>query len=79
MERYKAKRTDGGAEQSLFPLAEPQTVQNKRSFPYRGYHPKSGSSSNKRLWMDLYPKPKRQPRQQPTEAQGTLWHDGEQI
>ena len=30
MERYKAKRTDGGAEQSLFPLAEIQTVQKKR-------------------------------------------------
>ena len=65
------------AESTLFPLEEIQTDKKKRSFPYRGYHPKKESSSNILNWMELYPEPKRQTGQRPTEAQGTLWHDGE--
>ena len=65
------------AESTLFPLEEIQTDKKKRSFPYRGYHPKKESSSNIRNWMELYPEPKRQTGQRPTEAQGALWHDGE--
>ena len=65
------------AESTLFPLEEIQADKKKRSFPYRGYHPKRESSSNKRNWMELYPDPKRQTGQRPTEAQGTLWHDGD--
>ena len=65
------------AESTLFPLEEIQTDKKKRSFPYRGYHPKNESSSNIRNWMELHPAPKRQTGQRPTEAQGTLWHDGE--
>lgn len=47
------------AESTLFPLEEIQADEKKRSFPYRGYHPKRESSSNKRNWMELYPDPKR--------------------
>ena len=65
------------AESALLHLEEIQTDKKKRSFPYRGYHPKKESSSNIRNWMELYPEPKRQTGQRPTEAQGTLWHDGE--
>ena len=65
------------AESTLFPLEEIQADKKKRSFPYRGYHPKRESSSNKRLWMELYPDPKKRTGQRPTEEQGTLWKDGE--
>ena len=64
-------------ESTLFPLEEIQADKKKRSFPYRGYHPKRESSSNKRLWMELYPDPKKRTGQRPTEEQGTLWKDGE--
>ena len=65
------------AESTLFPLEEIQADRKKRSFPYRGYHPKRESSSNERLLMELYPDPKKRTGQRPTEEQGTLWNDGE--
>ena len=64
-------------ENTLFPLEDSQRNKKKRSFPYRGYHPKRESSSNKRLWMELSPDPKKRTGQRPTEEQGTLWNDGE--
>ena len=76
MKRKNMKPT-AKAESTLFPLEDIQSEQKKRSFSYMGYRPKRESGSNKRLWMELYPDIKRQTGQIPTEAQGTLLHDGE--
>ena len=75
MERRKTKPT-GITEATLFPLEQTHSEKKRRAYPYRGQYQKKEGGSNKRLWMELYPEPKRKTEQQPKEAQGALWHDG---
>ena len=49
-------------ENTLFPLEEIREVKKPPHFPYRGYHSKK-NDPNKRLWMELYPSPKRRTKQ----------------
>lgn len=46
-------------EATLFPLEEIHSEKKKRAYPYRGHYQKKEVGSNKRLWMELYPEPKR--------------------
>lgn len=76
-EKLPLKANTEPVENTLFPFDVTRTGNRKRYFPYRAYHPKKENSSNKRLWMELYPEPKRQTGQGTTEKQGTPRHDGE--
>jgi hypothetical protein len=44
-------------ENTLFPLEEGK--KKKRSIPYKGYKAKKEKRTNKSLWAELYPEPKR--------------------
>ena len=86
----ETKRNDKSRGEGIQPKTNPSleidnkkmkdTQKNKkRNYPFRSYHTKEESGSNKRLWMELYPAPKRQSQQRAIDTQEPPQDDREVL